>query len=179
MPNKRLKAADLSTRSAAKDDGPILADFHCSSGEWFENEVEEYLNQKAINQVIRDGGMHYRLLLTLKEEQLVACAGHHLEPLLIDHGESGKIVEFVRLHVLAISSDFQGRKLEDGTALADGVLRLAVADAVETHGEKPLTGIVANENYRSKAVLERNGRWSQVRYGSRYVRFVGAMRLER
>jgi len=113
--------------------------------------------------------------LTFEGDQLVACAGHHVEPILVD---SGEFVEFVRLFLLAISLENRGRKLEDGSALSDAVIRLAVSDATDTHGEKPLTAIVANNNHRSMAVLERNGRWSQVRYGTNYIRFVGLVRFE-
>ncbi|HET8955107.1 MAG TPA: hypothetical protein VFN18_05565 [Solirubrobacterales bacterium] len=175
MAKRRATSADLVTRPATSDDGSHLSSFKCSEGEWYEDEVEEYLKNQAIKHLADTGGLTYHLLLTLEKDELIACAGHHVEPLIID---SGHLIEFVRLYVLAISLDHRGRRLDDGTALSDAMLRLAASDAHAAHGDKPLTAIVANQNRRSMAVVERNGRWSQVRYGGSYTRFVGQMKIE-
>lgn len=173
MAPRRIKLAEVTTREAGEDDGEPLAQFRCSRGRWFEDEVETYLNEKAISQI--GSGLDYHLLLCFRGEELIACAGHHLEPVMA--AESAEMVPFTRLHVLAVGLAYAGRRLDDGTRLSDAILRAAIQSARE-HGRRyPLTAIVANENHRSLAVFERNGRWSQIRYGAAYTRLVGRPEL--
>lgn len=172
MAPRRVKLAEVTTREAEEDDGEALENFCCSNGLWFEDEVQDYLNEEAIKHVVGEH-LSYRLLLCFSGGELIGCAGHHVEPVAVGETGANQLLSLIRIHVLAVGLKYQSRRFDDGTKICDALLRLALTSAAERHPDHGLTAIVANENYRSLAVVERNGRWSQVRYGSRYIRLVG------
>lgn len=163
----------LKIRWADSGDGDALAEFRCSQGEWYEEETEEFLNVRAIEAVANET-VFYRLLLAFEDELLVGCAGYHLEPLLL---ADGTFVDSIRLHVVALATDRQGTKLNDGASLADALVATAADQATQQLGHDLFTAVIAQENERCLAVFERLGDWSQVPRDSIYLRLTGRFRI--
>ncbi len=161
----------LLVRPAQEGDAQALDAFRCSTGPWYEREVENYVRSRALAQALENPGS-YRLLLVLEGGVLIACMAHHLEMLLRDRGNG---IVAARLHVLAISTEHQGRRLAGGTRLSDVVMATLVADALEVREVEVATAIVARDNLRSIALCERNGLRSQVQYDGAHVRLSGRL----
>jgi hypothetical protein len=157
---------------ATVGDRHSLANLRCSRGAWFEDEVEAYVNIELVKLVGSTAAFH-RSLLVIEGDRVIGCAAHHLDSFKMYGGD---FQWAVRLQVMALDLKNQGRRLPDGSRLCDGVFKALATDALHEHEGMPLTAIVANENYRSLAMLERNGRWAQIRSGSRHVRMVGQLR---
>lgn len=170
-PKRRRLPDDFLVREAAEDDGEALVAFTCSKGRACEDEVERFAQEKALD--CAASGLHhgYRLLLVQEEKRLVACAGYHREPLLIESFEEPQ--DAILIHLLAVCLSDQGRKLDDGSALSDAVLQTAIFNAMEELGYDVVTTIVAQDNLRALAIVERNGFRSQIGYGPGYVRLTG------
>jgi hypothetical protein len=151
---------------AEPGDGELLSRFRCSQGEWYEEETEQFLNTEAIERVTEEPDF-YRLLLVLEDELLVACAGYHGEPLLL---ADGTFIDSVRLHVLALATERQGVTLNDGVNLVDAILGRVIRHAAKELGFNLFTAVVAQENERCLAVLERLGYWSQIPRDELYLR---------
>lgn len=166
------RSGRIEVRPATAGDGGILAEFQCSTGPWYEQEVESFVRERALEQALAlsEG---YRLLLVLEGKRLIGCIAHHRELLVRADGAQADTVAATRLHLLAIAVGDQGRRLDDGTRLSDKVMATLIADALETRGYEVLTGIVALDNLRSMALCERHGLRSQVRYDLRHVRLSG------
>lgn len=145
--------------------------FRCSTGPWYEQEVEDYIRACALAQAM-ESPEDYRLLLVLEGGVPIACLAHHLEMLLRDRG-SGIVA--ARLHVLAISIEHQGRRLAGGARLSDVAMATLIADALELRAVEVVTAIVARENLRSIALCERNGLRSQVEYDGAHIRLSGRL----
>jgi hypothetical protein len=158
-------------RPATAADAGLLAGFQCSTGPWYEQDVESFVRERALEQALALSDA-YRLLLVLEGKRPIGCMAHHHEMLLTGDGRSSPIFA-TRLHLLAIATDDQGRKLDDGTRLSDKLMTTLIADALETRGNAVLTGIVALENLRSMALCERHGMRSQVQYDTRHARLSG------
>lgn len=165
----RPRHGRLGLRLARAEDAEPLVQFRCSSGPWFEFEVEEYVHRHALRRALSTPDT-YRFLLAIEQDRLVACAAHHPEALL---REDGTLLLTTRLQLLALAAEDQGRRLADGTRLSDTMMEALIADAIETRREDVLTAIVAQDNLRSMALCRRRGLRSEVRYGSRYVRLTG------
>jgi hypothetical protein len=170
-PRRQRLSDDFLVREAAEDDAEQLTAFACSTGRACEDEVERFVQGKALECAL--SGLHhsYRLLLVHEEKRLVACAGYHREPLVLKSVEEPEIAVLIQL--LAIGLPDQGRRLPDGVALSDAVLQTAIFNAMETLEHDIFTAIVAQENLRAMAVCERNGLRSQIGYGPGYVRLSG------
>lgn len=156
-------------RPATEADEGMLAEFRCSTGPWYEQDVESFVRRRALENALALSG-DYRLLLTIEGERLVCCAAHHGELLFRDDGNP---IVATRLHLLAIAVEDQGRKLDDGTRLSDAVVATLIADALEIREVSVLTAVVALDNLRSMSLCERHGLRSQVRYDNRHVRMSG------
>jgi hypothetical protein len=157
-------------RPAVKEDADTLAAFRCSTGPWYEQEVESFIRWRAVNMT----AVNYRLLLAFDNGRLVCCMAHHLERLL--RGEKDDQLDFIlatRLHLLAIAVEDQGRRLYDGTRFSDMLMATLMADALETREAVVLTAVVAMDNLRSMALCKRHGLRSQVRYDIRHARLSG------
>jgi hypothetical protein len=161
----------LLVRPAQGGDAQSLDVFRCSTGPWYEQEVEGYVRSRALAQALENPGS-YRLLLVLEGGVLIACLSHHLEMMLRDRGNG---IVAARLHVLAISIEHQGRRLAGGTRLSDIVMATLIADALEIREVEVATAIVARDNLRSIALCERNGLRSQVRYDGTHIRLSGRL----
>ncbi len=166
-----LLPRQLLVRPAREGDTQALDAFRCSTGPWYEQEVEDYVRTRALAQSV-ENPESYRLLLVLESGVLVACLAHHLEILLRDRGGG---IPAARLHVLAISTGHQGRRLAGGERLADVVMATLIADALEILEVEVVTAIVARDNLRSIALCERNGLRSQVQYDGAHIRLSGRL----
>lgn len=164
---------EVRVRLADEDDEEHLSAFRCSSGLDCEDEVENFVQKRAIA-MVRSGVADYRMLLAHHEEELAGLVAHHIDILTLDDG-SGLVA--TRLHVLAVAPAYRGAILDDGTRLSDALLASAVEDASKRREDNVFTAIVANENHRSLEMFERLGAWSQVAYDSLHVRLTKRLDL--
>lgn len=153
---------------AAEGDADAMAGFRCSTGPWYEQEVESFVRRHALERALTVPG--YRLLLAFESDRLVCCMAHHRE-FLFREGSTAYVLA-VRLHVLAIAVEDQGRRLDDGTRLSDTLMAALISDAMADR-EETLTAIVAIDNLRSIALCKRRGLRSQVQRDARHVRLSG------
>lgn len=173
MSERRLSRAGITVRGAEEDDRAALEDFSCSSGLQCEDEAEEFIRTRALDTYI-SGVAQYRLLLAFEGETLAGVVAHRLDLLTLSNGD---VLHARLIQVLAVGSNYRGPVFEDGTRLSDTLLA-TVVDEVKGFAETDIfTAIVANENDRSLAMLERCGSWSQVTYDYLHVRLTGRFTL--
>jgi len=155
-------------RLAGLDDAEALANFQCSSGRWFQREVEEFINAELVQRVASGEA---QCLLFHVERELIAVAAHQNATLVIaeDPGEVGA----AHLLAVAVSGRLQTAKLADGTRLSDHVMQALLRDALRAHRTAVAFGIVAIENQRSLSMCERNGLTSQTVVSATYARATG------
>ncbi|HEU0251006.1 MAG TPA: hypothetical protein VFR48_09810 [Solirubrobacteraceae bacterium] len=161
----------LTVREASEDDAADFGAFECSTGTWYEDEVQAYVREKALTHA-RESSESYRLLVAVERARLIAVAAHTNDVLIMP--DDGTCMA-ARLQVLAISVTDQGRRLHGGTHLSDVLMATLIADAMDRQRTDVITAIVAGENLRSVALCERNGLHSQTRYSSRYLRLTGRL----
>jgi ribosomal protein S18 acetylase RimI-like enzyme len=133
--------------------------------------VEQFICAAALEHALESPS--FRLLVVYEGERLVAIAGHLAESLLAGDGHTFAAIDTTRLQVLALSLDDQGRRLPDGPRVSDLVLTTLMHDALAGRDAVVLTAIVARENLRCLALLERHGLRSQTEYDAFYVRVSG------
>lgn len=162
--------SELTVRAASEDDIDRLSAFRCSTGPWYEEEVENYVRSHAAHEAFA-GPTNYRLLLVLDDDRLIGCAAHYPEGLLV---QDSTLILATHLQLAAISITDQGRKLKDGKKLSELLMTATIRDALEQPwASEVVTGLVARDNVRSAAICERAGLRSQTRYNRRYIRFSG------
>lgn len=139
---------------AEPSDAPLLRAFRCSTGAWYEDEVEEFLQRHALAYARQREDLDHRLLLVETErEGLVAVGAHELAVFRRGHDRlSGSY-----LVVGAIALPHQGARLDDGTRLSDFLLDAVLGDARRFDRGSVVRARVARENARSLALLRRNG----------------------
>lgn len=162
---------ELSFRRASGNDAQRFENFRCSRGAFYEDEVEQFVCGVALEHALEFAG--YNLLVFLEGERLVAVAGHHRENLLANHGDRTQLIMTTRLQVLALATEDQGRHCSDGRRVSALVLDTLIHDALVGYEGDVLTAIVARENLRCLALLERHGLRSQVEYDALHVRLSG------
>lgn len=155
-------------RAARLDDDEALANFRCSSGRWFQREVEDFINTDLVARIASEEA---RALVFHVEQELVAVAAHQQETLVIAE-EPGE-VQATRLLVLAITERLHTATLADGTRLSDHLMETLLRDALSVHRTNVASAIVAIENQRSLAMCERNGLTSQTTIDATYARATG------
>jgi ribosomal protein S18 acetylase RimI-like enzyme len=160
-------------REATDDDAAALASFECSTGAWYEEEVQAYIHERALTHA-HENPDGYRLLVAFEQTRLIAVAAHASEALILPEDDTYLAA---RLQVLAIAVADQRRRLPDRSRLSDVLMATLISDAIEDKKTDVVTAIVADENLRSIALCERNGLRSQTRHSSRYLRLTG--RLQR
>jgi hypothetical protein len=164
-------------RPATAEDAGTLARFRCSTGPWYEQDVEDFVRRFALERALAAPN-NYRLLLALEGGRPVCCMAHHGEMLFRKGSEfPDPMVVAARLHLLAITVEDQGRRLDDGTRLSDLAMATLIADALETREVHAATAIVALDNLRSIALCKRHGLRSQVRYDAQHARLSGHLTL--
>lgn len=170
-PKRHKLPEEFLVREAREDDADDLNQFTCSTGQPFEDEVEEFVRDDCLHCAMSGEHHGYHLLLVHERDHLVACTSYHSEPLPIDGLDKPEMATLI--HLLAISLSHQGRRLDDGSPFSDAVLQTAIFDGLEKGNSDIATAIVAQDNLRAMAVLERNGLTSQIAYGPSYVRLTG------
>lgn len=165
---RRILAPDLVVREATEEDAEALANFTCSTGLWYEQEVEAFVRRHGLRAAGYD---RFRLLVAVEGDRLVATLAHHHPEFLPTADAAHRIA--TRLHHLAIDIRDQGRRLPDDRRLSDALMQTLVADAIETWTTGVLTAIVAADNDRSLVMCERNGLRSRTRHGVGYARVTG------
>lgn len=165
-------------RPATRGDADTLAAFRCSTGPWYELEVERFIHRRALDLAVGLSGT-FRLLLVFDGGRLVCCMAHHRERLFGGERDSGDLILATRLYLLAIAVEDQGRLLDDGTRLSDTVMATLISDAMATRDAAVLTAVVALDNLRSMALCERHGLRSQVLYDARHARLSGHFTLRK
>jgi hypothetical protein len=167
--------AGFAVREPTSDDEVLLSSFRCSRGLWFEDEVQAFVRHHALRLAL-DEQSDYRLLLVMDGDRLAACFAHHPEGLMTESGGAGTAVRVIfatRLHLLALSIEDQGRRLDDGRRLSDLIMESLVVDAMDREMAVVLTAVVARGNLRSLSLCQRHGLRSQVAYDARHVRLSG------
>jgi hypothetical protein len=109
----------------------------------------------------------------------VGVVGYLPEVLIVAPGGSAqatpenvptRAVAAVRLQVMALTREDQGRTTEGGRRLSGLVMDTLIAEAIGGRRSVLLTAIVARENLRSLALCERHGLTSQIAYDAAHVR---------
>jgi len=170
---------NLAFRPAEESDGPALAAFACSTGAWYEDDVETFIRTSALARALAPESP-YRLIVFMDDERLIGVAGHHPELLLADTGEADESgdrsfrgMQATRLHVLALSVDQQGRRIGDGRRLSDLTMATLISEAMADRESAVLTAVVARDNLRSVALCSRHGLTSQIAYDASHLRVSG------
>ena len=163
----------LGIRTARSTDAEALAAFACSTGQWFEDEVERHIRVDALRRAETDGET-YRLLLFEEDGRLWAVGAHQPELLVMTSGDE---LAATRLVALAVGVEQQGMPLPDGSRYSDWALAGLIRDALLHRGCRTLTSIVARGNVRSQRLCRRHGLTSEIAAGPRYLRMMGSFEL--
>lgn len=172
-----------------------MAEFECSDGIWYEDEVQDFIQDRALAETLDEDHKVYvdvpsvalgdpagpntsavwspRLLLFFDEDELIAVAGHR--PEMLNLGDS-RFILAIGLRVLALGNPYKGRYLDNGPRLSDAVMGALLNDAVGRTGEPVVaTAVVAIDNLRSVTLCERHGLHTQIRHGHRHARLIGQL----
>lgn len=157
-------------RVAAAGDGNLLGAFSCSRGLWFEDEVDAFIQEHALEYAAWRAPLDHQLLLIFLDEELVGVGAHEQAPM--SDGSLG-----THLAVGALGLAHRGTALADGRRLSDFLLDALIIDAstAAERGQPPRTSrahaLVALENDSSLAFLRRRGFVDErVDSDERYVR---------
>lgn len=131
--------------------------------------MEEYVREKILPAAL-DKPTNLRLLVALEDDRLVGCAAHRPEGLMRG---SGELFLAMRLQLVAVGIEDQGRKGSDGTKFSDTLVKAALADILDIGLSRVITAIAARDNLRSIALCERNGLRSQVEFDAAHIRLTG------
>jgi len=150
-------------RYLGEDDRDALASFRCSTGAWFEDEVESFVATQLLRRhaARRLHTRHTVIGLEAESGELVAV-GAHEEDLLHD-GDSPFTSTF--LVVAAVAVEAQGGTLPDVEPLDEGrlvsvgryLLEVLMSDADAAAREPVFRAVVAKDNVRSLALCTRVG----------------------
>jgi L-amino acid N-acyltransferase YncA len=163
-----VRRDEVVVRPPGEGDHEAVSSFACSTGRWYEDEVQEYVRTRALQDARRLRG--YAFLVAEEAERLIACMAY--TPEAIEYGERNMILA-MRLQVLAIATADQGRVLQSAGRLSDALLQTLIAEAAPMAADGLLTVIVARDNLRSVRLCERNGFGSQIAHSTDYVRMFG------
>jgi hypothetical protein len=162
----------LRIRQAVEADGDALAAFACSTGPWFEEEVERHIRGTALARAI-EAGSSYRVILFEEDRELWAVGAHQPERLLTTED----LVPAARLVVLGLRLDRQGATAADGSRYSDIAMAGLLTDAMWQHRRPVLTTLVASGNVRSQRLCRRHGLTSETIVNARYIRMTGRFAL--
>jgi hypothetical protein len=163
----------LGVRTARSTDAEAVAEFACSTGQWFEDEVEHQIRVDALRRA-EAHGEEYRLLLFEEDGRLWAVGAHQPELLVMTSGDE---LGATRLVALAIAIEQQETSLPDGSGYSDWALAGLIRDALLHRGLRTLASIVARGNVRSQRLCRRHGLTSEIAAGPRHLRMMGSFEL--
>jgi RimJ/RimL family protein N-acetyltransferase len=163
-------------RVARAADADALARFSCSTGPWYEQEVEDHIRNDALARADDPQDDDYRLVVFERGSDLWAVGAHRLEWLpLVDGSE----VPMTHLAALALSVDYQGQVAADGRRYADIALSGLLDDALRHRPQRMAFALVALENIRSQRLCRRHGLVFETREGPLRVRMTGRFTSKR
>jgi RimJ/RimL family protein N-acetyltransferase len=163
------KSGKVRVRLARVDDEAALARFRCSTGPWFEEEVERHVREDALQRAL-DEEAQYRLLLFEDGERLWAVGAHQPEELEMTSGDTWLAT---RLVVLAVDLDHQGARLGDRLTFSQAALDSLISDAVRHWDVGTVSALVARDNIRSQRLCRRCGLVFETRENLHYLRMTG------
>jgi ribosomal protein S18 acetylase RimI-like enzyme len=169
----RLHREAITVRLAEEGDRAALDAFASSSGLECEDEVDDFIRTRALDTHL-SGVADYSLLLAVEDEALAGIVAHRIDILTL---KDGRMLNARLIQVLAVSPGYRGCVFDDGSRLSDALLATVVKEVGESGGGDIFTAIVANENDRALAMLERSGIWSQVTYDYLHVRLTGRFEI--
>ena len=169
MSKRQLSRDAITVRPAEESDRAALEDFSCSNGLECEDEVEDFIRTRALDTFFTRVA-DYRLLLAFEGEALAGVIAHRLDILTLSNGD---LLNARLIQLLAVGVGYRGTVVEDGARLSDTLLATVVEEVKGFAENDIFTAIIANENDRSLAMMERCGSWSQVAYDHLHVRLTG------
>jgi hypothetical protein len=145
-------------------DRDLLAGMRCSTGAWFEDEVETFIQTRlaGYHDWRRPHTDHTIIGLELAEHGLIAVGSHESD--LIRDG--GQVVTSTYLECAAVRTDLQGAVLselepldEDGRPVTLGryLLEVLISDIAQRERVPIVRAVVARENTRSLRLCARIG----------------------
>jgi hypothetical protein len=151
-------------RYLGEPDRGLLAAFRCSTGPWYEDDVERFVNSRLVDRhkERREHTDHRVIGLELPDRGLIAVGAHEED--LIRDGEVE--VTSTLLEVGAVAVEFQGATLADvepldpdrrPVSVGRWLMEVILGDVAETRRDPIIRGIVARENARSLALCRRVG----------------------
>jgi hypothetical protein len=148
-------------RAAQRSDRRILSRFSCAmSTDAWAVEVETIIRTRILDWAFKPDPrvVDPRLLLVFARTkgELVAVAAHQTADLV---GGDGRDIPASRLYVVALATDWQGRRFGSGERASDVVMSAAIVDvdARAPPRNQRIYAVVHKENVRSIAVCQRNG----------------------
>lgn len=156
-------------RVARAADADALARFSCSTGPWYEQEVEDHIRKDALARAERPQD-DYRLVVFERGADLWAVGAHRLEWLPLADGSEAPMTH---LAALALSVDYQGQLTPDGRRYSDIAMSGLLDDALRHRRERMAFVLVALENVRSQRLCRRHGLVFETRAGPLRVRMTG------
>lgn len=158
-----MELATPVARYLGEDDREALADFRCSTGAWYEDEVETFITSQLLQRhaARRVHSRHTIIGLETAGGDLVAV-GAHEEDLLQDgdHVFTGTLLEVAAVAIEAQGATLPGvEPFEDGRPVSVGryLLETLMSDADRPSREPVFRAIVAKDNGRSRALCTRVG----------------------
>ena len=144
-------------------DRGLLAGMRCSTGAWFENEVETFIQARLADyhDWRRPHTDHTIVGLELDDLGLVAVGSHEAEFVR----DGGQVVTSTYLECAAVRTDFQGAVLTEVDPLNDDrpvtlgryLLEVLLSDIAESERASIVRAVVARENTRSLRLCARLG----------------------
>lgn len=153
-----------SARALRSTDAELLREFRCSTGPWFENEVEEFIQRRLLprHEHRREHVDHRAVLLELPDLGIVAVCAHEEDFVRYDgEDRTGSYLE-----VTAVALDVQGARLPDVEPFEDSdappsvgryLGEVLLADIAGRNRDPYLRGVVARDNERSLRLCTRLG----------------------
>jgi hypothetical protein len=142
-------------REGRGDDAARLRAFRCSSGAWYADEVEQYVRGRLADALEKGTYPGSVLLLVDDDDSVVALAAHYAQ--LYEGPRVRPAVTGSYIEVFAVATEWQGQRIEDAS-VASTMLNATVRVCLQEADRDPVvTGLVAAENAKMRAVLRRLG----------------------
>lgn len=161
-------AADLPTpfaRVATVNDREALSRFRCSTGPWYEDEVERYIENRLLDSNLRRAPHtgHRVILLETDDHGLVAVGAHEADFL---EAPDGQAITGTYLVVGAVAVEHQGATLPNvapferesrAPSLGRYLMEALLSDIASGERDPYLRAVIARDNIRSLKLCSRVG----------------------
>lgn len=144
-------------------DRSALASFICSTGPWYEAEVQTFIQTGALRRHLwRQPHTDHRLLVLETDAHGIIAVGSHEER---DGEFAGQAMTITYLESGAVRMDCQGALLPDVPPFEDGrpvsvgryLMEALLSDSAERDRDPYIRAVVARQNYRSLRLCARLG----------------------